>query len=262
MFLIDGLCPTQNLGGYGFTIYLSSSWEKMVSLTSITQDDIDRLVKTFGNTWAQSCGMGSWFDPDNCGLWNKKGLVPSSQTTFTHNIRLKWGRWGLEHISVPGNACGLDIDLCCLGSPFDNSVGLVPHNIDNWGQVNLILVIWSYFSNLIMFNAKYALEDQDPLKELHDDITNGDLDHCIEQHVKGKIVDLSKDPDPYCYGHATLRNRLDSIGLSEFRLPKEKEEGYCSKPIEKFDYSQLYMSPEACRDLMNWDKELRKAQDD
>jgi hypothetical protein len=31
------------------------------------------------------------------------------------DIRVEWGEWGPEHISVPGNACALDIDESPMG---------------------------------------------------------------------------------------------------------------------------------------------------
>ena len=57
---------------------------------------------------------------------------------------------GPEHITVPGNACGLDVDQG-LGAPRDGKV-LQPHNIDSSNQVILLLTVFTTIADLIINN--------------------------------------------------------------------------------------------------------------
>ena len=77
------------------------------------------------------------FDPDNCGCMAdpEAKLGPRAHPLYEPNIalRISWGEWGLEHITVPGDACGLDIEHHTFGNTLDGPV-LQPHNIDTWNQ--------------------------------------------------------------------------------------------------------------------------------
>lgn len=158
MYSIDGLLPSGHpLGGYGFCIHLAPEFRDAVAKSGIKQSHVDHVVKTYGQEWLQKCGFSSYFDPENC-TFRDDGTpsIPSKETRPLHShreIRISWGEWGIEHISVPGNACGLDIDRDPRGSPFENGVTLYPHNVDSWSQVVLMLVAFTWFANSVFLFA-------------------------------------------------------------------------------------------------------------
>lgn len=111
-YSIDGLCPSGGLGGYGFCIHLSPLFRDAVQKSGLDQAQADRVISAYGREWLSHTGMGSHFDIENCTAWSDNRKIPSEQFRDRNHreIRVAWGEWGPEHISVPGNACGLDID--------------------------------------------------------------------------------------------------------------------------------------------------------
>ena len=149
MYSIDGLCPTGGMGGYGFSVHLSPEFQRSVSSSEINQEKADHVIKSYGEAWLHHCGWTNFFDPETCGFESDDRIVPSEGTRPSpsyREIRVSWGDWGPEHISVPGNACGLDIDdgMFCV---FNKGKTLLPHNVDHWGQVNLLLIVFTWFAH-------------------------------------------------------------------------------------------------------------------
>lgn len=134
-YSIDGLCPNREIGmgGYGFNIKLWPAFKEAVAFSGLTQDRVDGAINSLGKEWLVCCGWDSL----------AKGYRPTSA------IRVSWGEWGPEHITVPGNACGLDIDRCPLGAPPGGQV-LVPHNVDCWNQVNLLLIVFCWLAETLV----------------------------------------------------------------------------------------------------------------
>lgn len=63
----------------------------------------------------------------------------------THRaVKLGFGPWGLEHLTVPGASCGLDLEI--TNEPVDGRV-LTPHNVDNFRQAHLLQTIFSWWAN-------------------------------------------------------------------------------------------------------------------
>lgn len=159
MYSIDGLCPSGHpLGGYGFAIHLSPAFRDAVKASGHTQEHVDRAVKVFGTEWLMKCGFSHYFDPENCGHLSDKYAIPSERTKPSYagnGLRVRWGEWGIEHISVPGNACGLDIERT-LGNPFRGGRTLSPHNVDSWSQVCLLLVTFTWFAQAVLISASVA----------------------------------------------------------------------------------------------------------
>lgn len=155
IYSIDCLCPTGGLGGYGFVIHLSPEFKEAVKRSGINQESADHVIKTFGLEWLQKCGFSDYFDIENCGYTKEQRELPSLETRplYTYReIRIRWGEWGLEHISIPGNACGLDIGGN-FGCVFENGQLLTPHNVDSWNQVNLLLIIFTWFAHSMTLEA-------------------------------------------------------------------------------------------------------------
>lgn len=158
MYLIRYLCPHgTDPGCHGFTIDLFSQWKELVASSEMTQEKVNTLIKTDGRRWLDRCGYNAIFDPDNCGFQadKKKPHGPNAHPLYeTSQIRVSWGEWGAEHITVPGNACGLDIDQRLFGRLTDGP-SLVPHNIDNWSQKQLLLIVFTELAaDVVLFSKR------------------------------------------------------------------------------------------------------------
>ncbi len=162
MYLIDNLCPNGSpLGGYGFHIHISPQYPDAVKASGYTQEHADRAVKVFGLEWLQKCGFNRYYDPENNGFHAVKNAIPSERTKPSHDgtgLRIRWGEWGIEHITVPGNACGLDISDG-IGCTFKGGRILSPHNIDSWSQVMLLLVAFSWLTNSVVLASTVAFQE-------------------------------------------------------------------------------------------------------
>jgi hypothetical protein len=108
-----------------------------------------------GRSWLDGCKFATMFDPDNCGFGadKKKPLGPNARPLYKPglDLRVTWGKWGPEHITVPGNACGLDVDENGFGSPRDGAC-LNPHNVDSVNQAHLLLVVFTWFAGVVISN--------------------------------------------------------------------------------------------------------------
>ncbi len=153
---IDGLCPRLDtpMGGHGFCIKLYPEWQKLVANRNLTQENVDTAMSKMGRIWLDSCGYGAIHDPDNCGIEKdaKKPAGPDARPLHRPgmDLRVTWGGWGPEHITVPGNACGLDIGRG-IEMPRGGRI-LQPHNIDNTSQKLLLLVVFTWFANDLALN--------------------------------------------------------------------------------------------------------------
>lgn len=153
-YSISGLCPIQQMGGYGFNIKLWPGFKDMVTSYNIDQEKVDKGIENMGRHWLDICGYDSIYDPDNSGFDRDKNkpLGPNARPMYLPNrdLRISWGEWGPEHITVPGNACGLDIDRS-IGAPRNGRI-LLPHNVDCWQQVNLLLITFCWFADTLALN--------------------------------------------------------------------------------------------------------------
>lgn len=158
MYLIRYLCPRTDidLGRHGFAIDIGPDWKKLVAASGLDQEKIDYKLRLDGNTWLDACGYGAMYDPDReydpfyeakIREGRAKAHKPGPNTRRMYEartaIRIQWGEWGCEHISVPGNACGLDIERSSFGSCFRAGVRLCPHNVDCWAQKQLLLIVFT-----------------------------------------------------------------------------------------------------------------------
>lgn len=149
---IEGLCPVDHMsvGNHCFFITLYPEWRDLVERSVLTQEKIDAMLSARGRQWLDACGFDSIFDPDNCGFEADRSKGPGPNAYPTHrpllDLRVAWGKWGPEHIQVPGNACGLDLDV---GVPMAHRGArvLCPHNIDNWSQKNLLLMTFTHIAS-------------------------------------------------------------------------------------------------------------------
>ena len=164
MYSIDNLCPTGGMGGHGFVIHLSQQFKEMVAKADLEQEQIDRVLNIYGPEWMVKTGFNHYFDPENCGQYHRTHAIPSKETKLSDSyLRVAWGEWGPEHITVPGNACGLDVERG-VGCVFDNGKMLVPHNVDSWNQKCLLLLVFTWFANSVFWYANIYKEEDDEAK--------------------------------------------------------------------------------------------------
>jgi len=56
---------------------------------------------------------------------------------------------GLAHISVPGNACGLDLDFKSEETYQRTGFTLLPHNVDTPDQQSTLFAIWLWWAKCV-----------------------------------------------------------------------------------------------------------------
>lgn len=153
MYSIDGLCPSGGMGGCGFHIHLSPEFRDAVAKSGLGQKEVDRVLDAYGVEWSSKCGLLQRLDSGRMYIDRhaESGAIPSKDARAIHGISVRWGEWGPEHISVPGNACGLDIGT--FWSLYDGGRVLLPHNVDHWGQVNLLLIAFCWFAHSVALHA-------------------------------------------------------------------------------------------------------------
>src|ERR1044071_3347567 len=148
MYHIDIGVPIQDNGGWSLGIRLWPSWRNAVAKSIITQEGVNNVIDNMGRAWLDACGYDRIFDPDNCGFDAdpKRPPGPSARHMYRPNIdlRVTWGEWGPEHITVPGDACGLDITTG-LDTP-EGGRSLMPHNLDTMRQLVLLLLVFTWFA--------------------------------------------------------------------------------------------------------------------
>ena len=137
-YQIEGLCSARSdidLNKWGFGIKLFPGFKELVSKSEITQDAVYRAVENMGRSWLDGCGFDHNFEYDG----EKSKLYRPNQ-----DLRVQWGKWGPEHITVPGNACGLDLDNGITAPK--NGRNLSPHNVDSMKQAMLLLIVFTWFA--------------------------------------------------------------------------------------------------------------------
>lgn len=155
IYCLQGLCHRTDIdmGQHGFCISLHPCVPLLVEKSNIDQAGADHAVVRYGRTWLDCAGYDTIFDPDNCGHHRDEALPPGPNAQPLHrpgfDLRVSWGEWGPEHIEVPGNACGLDLDTH-LGCSFAGGRVLAPHNVDTLQQKYLLLMVFSTFAEHVL----------------------------------------------------------------------------------------------------------------
>lgn len=158
---ICGYAPAPGMGESGFSIKLFPAWKAAVETykPAIDQESANRVVELMGRHWLDGHGYNAIYDPDNSGFGMDKNKPPGPNAMPMYqprtSIQVSWGEWGPQHITVPGNACGLDIDDG-LGKPRDGKV-LLPHNVDSVRQASLLLTVFLFFAETFVINAEAEL---------------------------------------------------------------------------------------------------------
>jgi len=144
MYVISNLCPMDRPSGYGFCVHLSPQWKGLVAKSEITHEHVQNAIRNLGRTWLDASGWGRLDKTES-----------QTRRVFAYDsIRVRWGEWGIENLDVPGNACGLDIDRDGSFTMFDDGAVLVPHNVDDWRQVQLMLIVYCYFAESVVIQSR------------------------------------------------------------------------------------------------------------
>lgn len=158
MYHIVGLCPRTDIAmsRCNFGIALYPAWRDAVKASGITQENIQAAIKNYHRVWLDGCGFSEMFDPDRAPMAflreeRKAKLGPSARPLYDiHSIRIAWGEWGPEHITVPGNACGLDIER----RSYRGGAMLQPHNIDGIDQAMLLLTVFTTLADHVILDLE------------------------------------------------------------------------------------------------------------
>ena len=166
LYHIVGLSPQRQMSGAGFCIHLWPEWKEAVARWSKDQAAINTAIGRLHRGWLDGCGFDAIFDPNEDPLdkWKREKAGAARQYSKEarplydeHSIQVSWGEWGPEHINVPGNACGLDIDKG-YSCPHDGRI-LGPHNVDSIAQAHLLLVIFTWFADCIVLEERIRLKE-------------------------------------------------------------------------------------------------------
>ena len=141
LYHIIGMQPRRDMGGFGFCVKLFPSLPAAVEASGMRQQHATQWIKSFGTSLLEAHG----FDADFAELY----------------LRVTWGKWGPEHITIPGNACGLDLD----DGPFKPPGGrmLSPHNVDSVRQSHLLLCIFTGLMDLLVCNQELLAMGSTPV---------------------------------------------------------------------------------------------------
>ena len=118
--------PEQRMNGAGFSIALFDKWKEQITISNIKQENINLMLERY----APYILEGHGYDKS---IYN------------AGDIRVTWGVWGPEHITVPGNACGLDISHAY---GFGDKL-LTPHNVDSLKQASMLLTVFLKIADLV-----------------------------------------------------------------------------------------------------------------
>lgn len=139
-YTIQNLTPRSDisLGRWGFSVLLAPEFKQAVARSGLDNEKARTAIENLGRDWLDGCGYDTLIEYDG-----KKEPLYKPHTS----IRVDWGEWGPEHITVPGNACGLDLGSG-IGAP-PGGACLHPHNVDSMSQAMLLLTVFTWFAELI-----------------------------------------------------------------------------------------------------------------
>lgn len=145
LYHICGYNPCPGMGSAGFLVKLYPAWKLAVADHSglLNQANVNCAIENMGCEWLDNHGYGRTFEDDGV-----KYRVWEPRTS----IRVAWGEWGPEHISVPGNACGLDI-FGSIHTPRGGAC-LLPHNVDSIQQASLLLTVFLFFADTLVLHLE------------------------------------------------------------------------------------------------------------
>lgn len=232
-YCIAGLCHRDDvdMGWHGFIIHLHPRMKELVAASGIDQGNANTAIETMGRGWLDASGYGCL--SDGRPLYNPR------------DVRVKWGEYGAEHITVPGNACGLDIGRAC-GNPLRGQ-SLLPHNVDSLQQKYLLLIVFSVWH-------------RDPER-------GGDDDSCgwFPRARRGdrKVLDAiaavflheftSGVPEPWFDEYGKQNYSTHAIAVGMFRIAANEAFGRWSGRAERFlrrhAYDILHFAENSCDSL-------------
>jgi hypothetical protein len=118
--------PDAARGVCGPAVRLYPAWRAEVARARLTPDLIRAAARRLAPVWLKAFGF---------------------ETDDPLAVRVAGGEWGPEHITVPGNACGLDL-ADGIGAPPGGKV-LLPHNVDSVRQAGLLLGVFLWYAGCL-----------------------------------------------------------------------------------------------------------------
>lgn len=142
LYLVKSFCHYgADIGRHGFTVDLHPDVPELVADSKLEQDGIDRAIEVNAREWLDRCGF-DYLTKDS-----------EHAPRLGVHVRCTWGKWGPEHITVPGNACGLDLSTS-PGCLFPGGVSLLPHNVDSLAQKYMISVVFFYLMESVYLQSR------------------------------------------------------------------------------------------------------------
>lgn len=141
-YRIERFEPVQHLdiGAYGFSIELDGDFAQTQKLYEIQPFSLSRL--------------------NEMGVKILKKIFPGEGQFIRTPFNFWEGTCLLTNVTVPGNACGLDMShtdfhSLCSGRAPQESVQYAPHNVDNPRQAYALLSLWlKWFDSVSFFEKK------------------------------------------------------------------------------------------------------------
>lgn len=149
--------PRRAMGGCGFNILLWPAWKDEIAALKLDQQAVDRWRARIGAQLLEEHGFRfatqSYRERVTPEMLRDE---PERAALLLHDLRIQWGPWGFENITVPGNACCVGIDRGDpegVGAPRDGVI-LTPHNMDTLEQASLALTCFLWLGDLVQLNVQ------------------------------------------------------------------------------------------------------------
>jgi len=140
--------PRKGLDKAGFSIQLWPAWKReLAKVDFLNAKAAETYIERFGPEIIEHYFSYIYK------LWEEEKYTKEERKFKAKcELMIRWGEWGPEHITVPGNACGLDIGYA-PGGPRDGKT-LLPHNVDTLEQASALLEIFLFFADTVVLNRR------------------------------------------------------------------------------------------------------------
>lgn len=131
MYRIYDWLPSKNaiFSGAGFSIVLTKEWQKLFKEKGLSQEELNRIVEVYEKTILE--GHNFEYNKD----YPQIGVVYDEE-------------WGINRISVPGDACGLIHAVCePMWNAREGERELKSHNMDSVAQASMTLALFLQVAN-------------------------------------------------------------------------------------------------------------------
>jgi len=127
-----------SMGGHGFNIRLHGGFAQQLMEAELSDHGRDNLTWKAREIIDKIMGPSGSLYRDPISFWDERDGIKPTKALLTN-------------ITVPGNACGLDVDwgtLDRLKRRSDAWIDYLPHNVDGYKQSYCLLSIFLYWANI------------------------------------------------------------------------------------------------------------------